>query len=58
MSMCDIVCIIAVVIMELSSFIGYKIFTYFSDYKLADIVGIYAIAINVILLVIFFIYPR
>lgn len=58
LSMCDIVCIIAVVIIELSSFIGYKISTYFSDSKLADIVGIYAIAINGILLVIFFIYPR
>ena len=57
MSMCDIVCIIAVVIIELSLFIGYKISTYFLDSKLADIVGIYAIAINGILLVLFFIYP-
>lgn len=57
MSMGDIVCIIAVVIIELFLFIGYKISTYFFDSKLADIVGIYAIAINGILLVLFFIYP-
>lgn len=58
MSMGDIVSIIAVVIIELSLFIGYKISTYFLDSKLADIVGIYAIAINGILLILFgFIYP-
>lgn len=57
MSMCYIVCIIAVVIIELFLFIGYKISTYFLDSKLAYIVGMYAIAINGILLVLFFIYP-
>lgn len=57
MSMGDIVSIIAVVIIELFLYIGYKISTYYNS-KLADIVGRYAIAINGILLILFgFIYP-